>query len=271
VTNALLTSFIISGALILLALLVRTRLKEIPEGVQNVVEAVIEFLDGLVKDVALSKWAPKFFPLLATIFIYLIVANWFSILTPFLAGFGVIHVVDSEVPAVHGSEDGHRENTRFGIPILAVVRQGDHPIDPATATLIPLLRAPTSDLNFTFALAITTMLLVQWFGFRSRGIGYLGSFVRLGGLREKGLVVWAIDAFGGVLEAVAQFAKTLSFSFRLFGNIFAGEVVLIVISSLLPLVGVLPFFALELFVGLIQAYVFFLLSLVFLSMATEHH
>ena len=273
VSNALLTSFIISAVLIVAAFLIGRNLKERPGGLQSIVEALVELLEGLVRDVAPAKWAPKFFPILATLFIYLLVSNWFSILTPFLAGFGVVHEVGAQVPALHADDGTTVEagNSRFGIPILAVIRQGDHPVDPTHSTIIPLLRAPTSDLNLTFALAIMAMLLVQWFGFRARGIGYLGSFFRFGGLRKKGLLMWFIDVFVGFLELVEQFSKTLSFAFRLFGNIFAGEVVLIVISSLLPLVGVLPFLGLELFVGIIQSLVFFLLSLVFMSLATEHH
>ena len=80
-----------------------------------------------------------------------------------------------------------------------------------------------------------------------------------------------IDFFVGILELVSEFAKIISFSFRLFGNIFAGEVVLIVISALVTLGVILIFFGLEIFVGVIQAFVFFILSLVFFSMATKHH
>ena len=80
-----------------------------------------------------------------------------------------------------------------------------------------------------------------------------------------------IDFFVGILELVSEFAKIISFSFRLFGNIFAGEVVLIVISALVTLGIILIFFGLEIFVGVIQAFVFFILSLVFFAMATRHH
>ena len=132
---------------------------------------------------------------------------------------------------------------------------------------MPFLRAPSSDLNMTLALALITVILTQWFGLRSHGARYLSTFLPLGGLRRKGFATWAIELFVGVLEGISELARIGSFSFRLFGNVFAGEVVLIVISSLVPLGLVVVFFGLEIFVGLIQASVFFLLALVFFSIA----
>ena len=287
ISNALFTSFILSIIIVGLAFFIGRKLKEKPSGVQNIVEVLIEALDGLVNNIAPKKWAPTFFPILATIFIYLLFANWFSLLTPLLGSFGIIHPTDhggipvekvtfitgspddlhhepageeghGEADAAHGEEDeahGEAAEEAHGMEVMVV----------------PLFRAPSSDLNLTFALALTTMVLVQVFGLWERGIGYLGNFIRLDGFSKKGPMMGAIDFFVGLLEGVSEFAKIISFSFRLFGNIFAGEVILIVIPSLVSLLLLLVFFGLEIFVGIIQAFVFFILSLVFFSMATQHH
>lgn len=275
-TNALLTSIILSIVIIALAFFVGRNLKEKPTGLQNIVEILIEALDNLISSIAPKKWAPTFFPILVTIFIYLLFANWFSLLTPFLASFGIVHLTehggipveditfivggpDSLSPA-HGDEEaGHEAEGEVG-------HEGE-----ARAVIVPLFRAPSSDLNLTFALAIMSVVLTQVFGVWERGIAYFGNFIRLGAFAKKGIGMGLIDFVVGLLEGVSELAKIISFSFRLFGNIFAGEVVLIVISALVTFLLILIFFGLEIFVGVIQAFVFFILSLVFFSMATQHH
>ena len=288
-TNAVVTSLVLSAALVVFAFVLGRRLKERPSGVQNVVESVIEGLDKLVKDAAPARWAETFFPIVATIFLYLIVVNTFSLLTPFLGAIGPAHTT---------SEGGIAPDAeRFGIPRVVLIggdfqdleplhAAGDHGAagDHASAEdhasaghhddhvlIVPFLRAPSSDLNMTLALALITGILTQWFGLRSHGVRYLGNFLPLGGLRRKGFATWAIDLFVGVLEGISELARVVAFSFRLFGNVFAGEVVLIVISGLVPLGLVVVFFGLEIFVGLIQAIVFFLLALVFFSIAAGEH
>ena len=274
VTNALLTSFVLSAALVIFSFVLGRRLQERPGGLQNVVESVIEGLDNLVKDAAPARWAERFFPIVATIFLYLIVVNMFSLLTPFLGAIG---------PAHSTSEGGIAPDAeRFGIPRVVLIggdfedleplhHPGQHDDTAASGDdhvlIVPFLRAPSSDLNMTLALALITVILTQWFGLRSHGARYLSTFLPLGGLRRKGFATWAIELFVGVLEGISELARIASFSFRLFGNVFAGEVVLIVISSLVPLGLVVVFFGLEIFVGLIQASVFFLLALVFFSIA----
>ena len=273
VTNALLTSFVLSAALVIFSFVLGRRLQERPGGLQNVVESVIEGLDNLVKDAAPARWAERFFPIVATIFLYLIVVNMFSLLTPFLGAIG---------PAHSTSEGGIAPDAeRFGIPRMVLIggefkdleplHPGQHDDTAASGDdhvlIVPFLRAPSSDLNMTLALALITVILTQWFGLRSHGARYLSTFLPLGGLRRKGFATWAIELFVGVLEGISELARIGSFSFRLFGNVFAGEVVLIVISSLVPLGLVVVFFGLEIFVGLIQAIVFFLLALVFFSIA----
>ena len=238
VTNALLTSFILSIIIVGLALVVRSSLKERPGGFQNLVEAMIEALDNLVNSIAPKKWAPTFFPIVVTIFIYLLFANWFSLLTPFTGSFGIVH------STAHGGIPV--ENVMFisGSPeTLTPLHEGVTPADEGgeehvgskEAVIVPLFRAPSSDLNLTFALALMSVILTQVFGVWERGLAYFGNFIRLGGFAKKGIGMGLIDFFVGILEGVSEIAKIISFSFRLFGNVFAGEVVLIVISSLVTL------------------------------------
>jgi F-type H+-transporting ATPase subunit a len=288
VTNALFTSVLLSLLILILAFVVGRRLKEQPEGMQNIIEFMIEGLDGLITSIAPKKWAATFFPILVTIFIYLIFANWFSLFTPLLGSFGIIHpathgsgIPISEITFVsggpeslehhegeadeHGAADSHGETTD------AHAEETDHAAEEPRAMIVPLFRAPSSDLNLTFALALVTMTLVWVFGFREHGPKYMGNFIRVTGFKEKGFMMWVIDFVIGIIELISEFAKIISFSFRLFGNIFAGEVVLIVISALVTFLLVVVFFGFEIFVGFIQAFVFFILSLVFFSLATQHH
>ena len=272
-TNALFTSIILSIIIVILAFVVGRNLKEKPGGLQNVIEIMIEFLEGLVRDSAPSKkWAATFFPIVATIFIYLLFANWFSLLTPLLGSFGPVHSTSHGIPVDevicitcdpehltplhHGEGEGEAE--------------AEH-AEENEALIVPLFRAPSSDLNLTFALALISVVLTQIFGVQARGIAYFGNFIRLGGFAKKGVLMGAIDFVIGLIEGVSEIAKVISFSFRLFGNIFAGEVLLIVISSLISFLVVILFFGFEIFVGFIQAFVFFILTLVFFSMATQEH
>ncbi len=129
--------------------------------------------------------------------------------------------------------------------------------------LIPFVRSASADLNFTLAIALIVMISTWVYGIRLIGAkAHLSKFFTLKG---------PIDAFVGILEFVGEFAKVISFSFRLFGNIFAGEVLLLVIAFLVPYIAGIPFLFLELFVGFVQALVFSMLALVFLKMASVAH
>ena len=131
--------------------------------------------------------------------------------------------------------------------------------------LVPYLRGASTDINTTLAIAIVAMFTVQIWGFRALGVrGYGGKFLVN---PKKG----PIAMFVGVLEGFGELTRTISFTFRLFGNMFAGEILLIAMAFLLPLVGIIPFMGLELFVGVIQAYIFAMLTLVFGVMAVASH
>lgn len=228
VTNSMLLSWIATVFLSFLAWLATSKMASIPRGVQNFFEMVIEFLYSTANSVLDDEKATrKYFPFIATLFIFIITNNWLGL----LPGVGTI--------GIHEVKEGHQ-------------------------VLVPLFRAGTADLNTTLALAILTMITVQVVGVAALGtFKYAKKFFNFKG---------PIDFFVGILELMSEFSKIISFSFRLFGNIFAGEVLLTVIAFLLPLIAPLPFFLLEIFVGFIQALVFTMLALVFIKGAiTEAH
>ena len=247
ITNALLTSWLTMLFLIIFSLIVTRKMELVPSGLQNAVEMIIEALYGLTEEVAGARLGAAFFPLIITIFLFVIISNWIDLLTPILAGIGF--------PTMHQGEE----------------------------VMIPLFRSPSTDLNFTLALALISVVLTQVWGVRELGISnYAGKFINIDGFRhffrvitgrEEGSAVGALlmgflDFFIGIVEMISELAKIISFSFRLFGNIFAGEVLLLVIPSFLSTLIILPFLGLEVFVGLIQAFIFAVLTLAFMTMAT---
>jgi len=190
----------------------------------------VNFIIGSLYNLFYSVLKEKtdyFFPLLASFFIFILIQNWAGLL-----------------PGV-GS-------------ILLKVKENEEIVK------IPLFRANTADLNTTFALAIISVFLSQFFAIRYLGFkGYIEKFYRL---KDP------MSFFIGTLEIISEFSKIISFAFRLFGNIFAGEVLLVIIAFLIPFFLSFPFLILELFVGFIQALVFSMLTTVFISVAvTKHH
>ena len=140
---------------------------------------------------------------------------------------------------------------------------GFREIKDGKEVFVPLLRSTSADLNTTLAYALISVGSVQYFGIRSMGTGtYFGKFFNFKG---------PINFIVGLLEFISEFTKVISFSFRLFGNVFAGEVLLMVIAFLVPVVATVPFLGLELFVGAIQALVFFMLTAVFIKLAITAH
>lgn len=139
---------------------------------------------------------------------------------------------------------------------------GFYELEEGHKVFIPLFRGATADLNTTIALALVSVIATQYYGLSTLKLDYLKKFFNFSS---------PIMFFSGLLELMSEFAKIMSFSFRLFGNIFAGEVLLVVIAFLVPVIAPLPFFGLEVFVGFIQALVFSMLTLVFINMATIAH
>jgi len=232
-TNTFTASLMTTIVLLIIGYFGSRNLKEIPKGLQNLLEMAMEALFNMVDSVTGNKKQTyQFFPLVATIFIFVVISNWLGL----IPGFGSVGYFET-------AKEGMQENGH--------------------AVFVPFLRSANSDLNTTLALAIISVLSVQIFGITALGVFKYGKkFMNFSS---------PIALFVGILELISEIAKMISFSFRLFGNIFAGEVLLVVIMTLAPFIAPVPFFALELFVGFIQALAFAMLTLVFLKVAVTAH
>lgn len=257
-TNTMVAMLLVDIIILIIALIVKRQYsseKMIPNGFVLSIEALVELIYNQTENTAGKKWAKKIFPWFFTITLFLLVANWMEL----------IPGVDS-IGFLHHSEEGHAISQFLGIPTLV---QGEASHGEAYS-LVPFVRVLTTDLNFTVALALIAMFMVQYYGFKAQGFKYLNKFWNVKTVFTKpmlGLIDWGV----GILEIISELSKILSFSFRLFGNIFAGSVMLFVIGSLLPVVAQSAFLGLEFFVGAIQAVVFGMLAMVFMSMAVHGH
>ena len=229
VTNSLLLAFITFVLFVLFALVLRPKISMIPGKLQNLFESIADMLLGIMESVFGSRRAAEqYFPLIATIFLFVMISNWLGL----MPGVGSL--------GIHGMHDGHE-------------------------AFIPLFRAPAADLNFTIAIAIVSVLATNIFGILA--IGFVKHFKKFFNAQKP----FPIFSFVGILEFISEFVKIISFSFRLFGNVFAGEVLLIIIAFLMPYLLPLPFLFLELFVGFIQAFIFSMLTMVFIGMSVVDH
>ena len=281
ISNSILTSLIVSGLLIAFAIMAKRSLNNIdvygrPSAFQNFSEMIVEGLYSFVDSVTLNKKKARvFLPFIASFFLWILLNNWLGLL-PGVGTIGITHkpeqaslpsieVQASEVTADdHGLEEVTETTDDHGEAVVAdehgeEAMEGEHGEEK---TFIPLFRAGTADINTTFALAIISVVVTQIIGFKYLSIGYLKKYFNFSS---------PIMFFVGLLELVLEFAKIMSFAFRLFGNVFAGEVLLVVIAFLVPVIAPMPFYGLEIFVGFIQALVFAMLSLVFFNMATISH
>jgi F-type H+-transporting ATPase subunit a len=238
ITNTLLASWLTVIVLAIVFYVCTRKMKLIPGRLQNLAEMAVETLLSFVKSAAGEKHARLLFPAVATIFIY-VITNAYLALLPF---FGTIVVTGQ------------------------------------AGTAVPLFRAANTDINVPLSIAVMSFIFVEFWGMRSLGaFHYLGEFFNFGqlgrGVKElfKGKIRPAITniAFGfinlfvGILEVFSHLIRIVSFTFRLFGNMTAGEILLLISAFLIPLVFTIPFYGLELLIGFIQALIFAGLTLVF--------
>ena len=223
----------------------------IPRGVGNAAEAILEMLYNLTEGSAGLKWARAIFPWFATIMIYVLFANLLKLI-PGFESIGVLHQVTK----------GHPVSGVFLLP--GEVKNG--------YVLAPFFRGISVDLNFTAALAIISVVFIQVIGFRAQGLGYLSKFFNTRRMFQVPFF-GAMDFLVGLLELISEVSKILSFAFRLFGNMFAGVVLVAIVAGLLGRFSILPSMIMmfELFVGIIQAFVFGMLTMVFMAQATQGH
>jgi F-type H+-transporting ATPase subunit a len=285
-TNTFLTTLVIDVLLLLLVGLglrhARRGDQRAPKGVVgNTVEMIGEALANFSDNVA-GRRGKAIFPLVATLFFFILLGNWFKLL-PGAESIGIIETPHLEtIPAyaprlielgpisfytVDGTKPVEVAQTE------ETAAAGEHATEAegmcTACNITPFIRGIATDLNFTLALALVTMALVQAWGFRSQGLRYLLKFFNLTAL-SKG-PIGAIEFAAGLLEIISEFSRIISFAFRLLGNIFAGTVLIFVMSNLIPFILPSAFYGLELFVGAIQAVVFALLALVFINMAAQGH
>lgn len=253
VTNSILMTWLVMGFLTVFAYLATRNLQDIPGTLQSIAEIVIDGLYSLFTSVVGSHFIGRFFPLIATIFLFVVVNNWAGLLPGVGSiGFREVEAAQLETGATEAKSAIQAQDTAVAVKTT----------EETHTKFVPLFRGATADLNTTLAIAIIAVVSIQFFGLQSLGIGYLSKFFNF-----KDPIMFGV----GLLEIISEFSRIISFAFRLFGNIFAGEVLLTVIAFLMPLIAPLPFLGLELFVGFIQALVFSMLTAVFLNMATISH
>ena len=244
ITNALLSSWFAVAIIIILSLFLRSKIKAIPGKLQNIFEIIIDgaldLCDQVTGDRSVSL---KIFPIAISVFFFILINNWLGLLP--LSGFGIV------------------EKGKEGM------------------TFVPFLRGGTADINTTIALAVMAVLGANIFGVVSIGLWKtFNKYVNLkvlGGIFTKIrheptiIIVAPITFFVGLIEIVGEFAKIASLSFRLFGNVFAGEVLLVSMAALVAYVIPIPFLFLELLVGVIQALIFSILLVVYFTISATDH
>lgn len=244
ITNSIIGAWITIIVLVGFSYAVTRRMKLIPSRLQALFEFILGWLSNFCQQVAGERNGRRFFPVVATIFLFVMMNAWLSL----FPGFGSITIATAE-GEVH------------------------------------LLRGANTDINMALALALVSFFFVEYFGLKSRGFRYLGKFFNVGKFGRSvgqlftgkakaglsGLFTGAIDIFVGILEALSELIRIVSFTFRLFGNMTAGEILLLIAAFLVPFLFGLPFYGLELLVGFVQALIFGGLTLVFCTLAVTHH
>ncbi|MCX6790581.1 MAG: F0F1 ATP synthase subunit A [Candidatus Gribaldobacteria bacterium] len=247
VVNSLINSWVAVLVILVIAILIRKKIALIPKGFQNVIEMILEGALNLADSITgLREKTLKFMPLVLPLFFFILVNNFLGI----LPGVGSIGLIESK--------DGQ-------------------------SLFVPFFRSGMADLNMTLALAIMVVVATHIVGVVYTGAWkHINKFIPINLILEiprkiwkekdfKVLLVNPIQFFVGVVELVGELAKTASLSLRLFGNVFAGEILLGVMASIFAYFTPIPFLFLELFVGLIQALIFSILALVFLNMMSHSH
>lgn len=246
ITNTLIASWLTIITLAILFFFCTRKMKNVPGRLQGFAELIVETLLNFIKGVAGEKNARTLFPVVATIFLY-VITNAYLALLPIFGTIGF-----------------HSEGHGF----------------------VPLLRSANTDINVPLSIALVAVVFVEYLGIKSIGaLHYINGFFNIGefwgGIKSlftgkikaavKGLMLGFINIFIGFLEVFSHFIRIISFTFRLFGNMTAGEILLLVVSFLVPFIAAIPFYGLELLIGFIQALIFAGLTLVFGAIALTPH
>jgi F-type H+-transporting ATPase subunit a len=293
ITNTLFTAWVVMFILIVFVVLATRGKSLVPSGLYNFFESIIELILNFVISIAGEKNGRRFFPVIATFFLYITLANWLS-LTPIFNTIGVFEPLQAEKEEFHAKSVVFKEGSvhliSFGAKSIELdTGECDRLTDEAAATacreeliqstlkeegvkpgetpgiLAPFFRGINTDLMTPLSFALVSAFFVEWWGISTLGFFKYGSkFVNFKG---------PIDFFVGFLELIAEMARLISFSFRLFGNMMAGEILLLVMTFLVAVASpiLVIFYGLEMFVGAIQAFVFGTLTLVFAVLAVSAH
>lgn len=311
ITNTLIGTLVADILVLIFAFGAVRKLSEVPGRWQGLFEILTDALYGLAKSSA-GPHARRIFPMMATIFLFLLFANWIK-LVPGAESVGLMHcaaegingyerngiILNVEKPldagtrataedyeACHAAQEGEHAAEEEAEPgegisgeqaAVEPTEEADVPAGEAEVrddlyAVTPFLRGAATDLNLTLALGLIAVVAIQYFGVKSLGFGYFAKFINLpalGNLAKRPM--GAMDFIVGLLELVLEFAKILSFGFRLFGNLFAGGVLLAVMAFLVAMLVPGVVYALELFIGAIQAFVFAMLLLIFSAVAMQGH
>lgn len=226
ITSTLLTAWLAMAVLAIFAVLYSRRLKEVPGKFQSFVELIVGGMFDFVAETLESKdLARKYFPVLMTIFLFLIVMNWIGLLP--------------------------------GVASIGYYNEAHH--------LVPFFYPPATDLNITLAFALVAVVVIEFAGIVALGaLKYGGKFINLKG---ENIGDRLLNFVVGIIELISELARLVSFSFRLFGNIFAGKTLLVVSIFFIPFILPVPIMVYETFVGFIQAGVFAFLTLIFIKLA----
>jgi F-type H+-transporting ATPase subunit a len=311
INNTWLTAWVMIALISLVTILGTRKLTLVPRGFQNLFEAVIEGFANIANSVAGEKNGRRFFPVVFVLFLYIVLSNWAALTPLFNVIGTIHNVHEEvdhyaadypDKPYKYSEIRGWvMSETSFGaiVPFFedvdyirvqlpegttnaqarelldeALLETLGRPLadDEVYGFIAPWFRGVNTDINSPLAYAIWSAIFVEFWGITALGaFAYASKFFNFGRLLKGDIFNGIIDLFVGFLELISEFARLISFTFRLFGNIFAGEVLLFMMSFLVPFVLINAFYGLELFVGLIQAFVFAMLTLVFGVMAVSSH
>lgn len=286
ITNSLITAFLALFVIIILSILLVSKLNAYrPKGFELFAEILYDGLISMLDSVLGREKAEKFFSFLFTFFVFIIVSNWLGIM-PFVGGVGYVKdkshkeeivsevaqsntvfassdtsIIAKEIAKTEEKAEEHEVTKDFGCLVTGNCILTVNGIESAEK-FGHIFRAPTADISSTLAFALISVIVTNIIGLVSNGFGYMKKYFDFSS---------AIGFVVGILELVSELGKIISFTFRLFGNVFAGEVMLAVITAITFGVATLPFLGFEVFVGFIQAFVFFMLTAVFIGLATEKH
>jgi F-type H+-transporting ATPase subunit a len=302
ITNTLVGTLLADIVVLLFAFGATRKMREVPGRLQGLFEIMTDALYGVAKSTA-GPNARRIFPFMATLFLFVLTANWLELI-PGVDSVGIMHcaedglsgyptheilginvlkvegilnsgerATEADYEACHEAERGHSEAVAHteGEGEGAAAAE-DAEVESDIHMVTPYVRAAATDLNLTLGLALLAVLVVQYFGVSTLGIRYFTKFVNTPALENAGKKPMGIMDFAtGLLEIVSEISRIVSFGFRLFGNIFAGQVLLFVIPFLAGMLVPMFIYGFELFVGVIQAFVFGMLFLVFSAMAMQGH